>query len=89
MFTKKFVAKCASGDSKMKMNKNINMSKYVESIRQEAKESRKRKREAVKRVDDWVKDMEDNPQKYCRHYEGNMVAEGIKCKQCGLVEKIN
>ena len=73
----------------MKMNRNINMSKYIESIRQEAKESRKRKREAVKRVDAFFEDMKNNPQKYCRHYEGKMVAEGIKCNQCGLVEKIN
>jgi len=73
----------------MKMNKNINMSKYVESIREEAKESRKLKREAVKRVDAFFEDMKNNPQKYCRHYEGIMIPEGIKCKACGLVERIN
>jgi len=73
----------------MEMNKNINMNLYIESIRQERKEARKRKREMVKRDLALFEDMRNNPQKYCRHYEGDMVAEGVKCKKCGFVEKIN
>jgi len=65
------------------------MDKYTETIRQEAKDVRKRKREAAKRVDALFEDMRINPQKYCRHYYGMNIAEGRKCKECGFVEKIN
>lgn len=67
---------------------NIGEQKLSKYFNDQAKEARKQKRESIKKINLWAEDVKKNPQKYCRHDEGDIVPEGIKCKSCGFVEKI-